>query len=141
MSKRQETNGVVKDREYFKRIGGYQGPVKLTSKQVPCAVCKAEPGEPCLNRKSPHPCRIAYAAELTERANSDLPIARWYRSEFRAGRIPKPPEPCGSIAAYQRHKRNIKKGIETGPIDAACEKAAREYWSENKRTNKLKQSA
>lgn len=127
MSKTATTESV-KDSDYYRRLGGYQGPAKLTAKEVGCPTCSAAGGEPCVSgkgvaMKSMHPSRASYAAELNERANGDSSTARWWRMEFRQGRIPKPPKPCGSFAAYKRHKRNGE------PIDAKCEKAAREYWA------------
>lgn len=126
MSK-QRQSPPERDSDYYRRLGGYMGPSRLKAAQVGCPTCEAVPGDPCQNAKGVmkglHQARHNYAIELNHRANADdSSTARWWRREFREGRIPKPPKPCGTFAAYQRHKRNGEV------IDDACATAAREHW-------------
>jgi hypothetical protein len=124
-SKPKPKEAPVRDSDYYRRLGGYQGKYIVKPIEVGCSTCDAVGGENCEGVKTFHRERRNFAAELTEKANSDLPIARWYRSEFRAGRFPKPKMPCGTYGAYLRHKR---AGQTIDEMDQACQDAAREYW-------------
>jgi len=120
------TPTTTRDSDYYRRLGGYQGPIKLTLMQVGCPRCEAAPGEPCNGTNGPikslHPERSEFRDELNARAAADTATGRWYRHQFRLGLVPMPPKPCGTFAAYQRHKRNGET------IDDACREAARTAW-------------
>jgi hypothetical protein len=82
----------------------------LRSDQVGCPACGAPAGEPCTRKdglpsKTMHPDRKAYADDLNNRAIGKDTTSRWYRHEYRNGRIPSPPAPHGTEGAYFRHKR------------------------------------
>jgi hypothetical protein len=101
----------------------------LTWQQVTCPACGADPTVPCLGksgqpRKHPHDERRAYAADLNERAQAPTPQGRWYRHHFRQGRIPRPPQPHGTWAAYKRHRKAGEVPCEP------CAEANRRYWRE-----------
>lgn len=133
VTKTTHSKEVVRDADYYRRLGGYKGPSKLTAKQVGCPACQVRPDESCVNAKGEpmkgtHKARSEYANELNERANAvdangkSTSTARWWRKQFRDGKVPQPPKPHGTFAAYQRHKRAGEDPC------AECSAAAQEHW-------------
>lgn len=135
VTKTNSNKEVVRDADYYRRLGGYKGPSKLTAKQVGCPACQVKPDEACVAKGAPmkgtHKARGEYANELNERANGSDSTARWWRKQFRDGKIPQPPKPHGTFAAYQRHKRAGEE-----PCDE-CSAAAREHWSKANKARAL----
>lgn len=86
-------------------------------------MCLSNKGTPYATRRF-HPERVTFRDYFVEKATGNTDIARWWRWKLRNEGPSSPPKPHGSMAAYQRHKREG-----TDPC-TECSEAARDYWTE-----------
>jgi hypothetical protein len=120
-------------------VGRYGGGMTTTQTPTPfdldvtdvwCTECGAGPGEQCLaNNGKPyksrtyHEPRFATRDDYVAKATGPSGAARWWRWKLRHEGPGRPPLPHGTMAGYQRHKR------EGSDICDECQEAARAYWA------------
>jgi hypothetical protein len=70
---------------------------------------------------------VVMAGMMPVDSMSDADMLRWVRWDETGRPLDRPLAPCGTYAAFRRHKQRQEL------VDDECERAAREYWAERNR--------
>lgn len=100
----------------------------LETLEVMCPRCRAEEGHPCTKLDGTesarsHTERLEFRNYFIDKATGDTATARWWRWKLRNEGPSRPKQPHGTMAAYERHRRNGEEACDE------CKEAARTHWA------------